>query len=310
MNPAVPIMSELDYDKVEKELRKACPRGIRIGEPMSKHTSFGAGGLVRFFAVPHTTAQTAAVVRTAIKMGIPYIAIGRGSNLLVRDGGFDGLIVRVAGNLSDLRVYKRTAFAEAGVSFTKLGRVLTRHGRPGFEFAIGIPGSVGGAVRMNAGAYGSDLSRVLKTAKLITGEGKVVVLKPEDMSFRYRGSTLPPNSIVLSTVFNCPPGEINQVQLKDSLSRKSSQPLSDRSFGSTFKNPPDGFAAQMIDACGLKGERRGGAMISPKHANFVVNIGEDTRVNDVEDLIEFVAERVERRFGVRLSTEVIIIGNR
>ena len=300
----------LDYSKVEGELRKGCPRGIRVDGPMSKHTSIGAGGRVRFFAIPRSAAEMVSVVRTALKWGLPYIGIGRGSNLLVRDGGFDGLIISVASNLAEMRVYKRTAYAEAGVSFTKVGRVLTRHGRPGFEFAIGIPGSVGGAVRMNAGAYGSELSRVLKSAKLINGEGRIVVLKPEELMFRYRESALPANSIVLSAVFRCPPGEMDEAQLKRSLSRKDTQPLSDRSFGSTFKNPPGGFAAQMIEACGLKGERRGGVMISKKHANFVVNGGENTRANDVEDLIVFVTEQVEGKFGVRLKPEVIIIGNR
>jgi UDP-N-acetylmuramate dehydrogenase len=283
---------------------------MRLDESMGKHTSIGAGGSVRFFAVPHSVPQVVAVVRAAIKRGLPYVGIGRGSNLLVRDGGFDGLIIKVGTNLSGMRLYKRTAYAEAGLSFTKLGRVLTKNGRPGFEFAIGIPGSVGGAVRMNAGAFGSEVGRVLKTAKLINGEGRIVVLKPEQLAFRYRGSSLPANAVLLSVTFSCPPGEMDAAQLKRTLSRKETQPLSNRSFGSTFKNPPGGFAAQMIEACGLKGARRGGAMISKKHANFVVNLGENTRANDVEDLIEFVAKSVKKKFGVRLKPEVVILGNR
>jgi UDP-N-acetylmuramate dehydrogenase len=277
---------------------------------MSKHTTIGAGGPARYFAVPRTTAEVTALVRAANRHGVAYFGMGRGSNLLVRDGGYDGLIVQVAGNLAGLRVNQRTACAEAGVSFTKLGKVLTRHGRPGFEFAIGIPGSIGGAVRMNAGAYGSDLSRVLRSVRILTGEGRVVVFKKDDMAFRYRGSSLPPEAIVLSAIFDCPPGPMDEGVLKRSLSRKESQPLADRSFGSTFKNPPGGFAAQMIEACGLKGENRGGAMISRKHANFVVNVGEGTRANDVEDLMLFVAQQVETKFGVRLEPEVIIIGHR
>lgn len=300
----------LDFAKIEYELKRACPRGIRIDEPMSKHTTIGAGGAVRFFAVPHSTAEVVAVVRCAIKWGLPYMGVGRGSNLLVRDGGFDGLLIKVASNLAGIRLKKRTVYAEAGVSFTKLGRVLSRNRRPGFEFAIGIPGSVGGAVRMNAGAYGSDLSRVLKSTKAVNGDGRIVVLKLEDLAFRYRGSNLPADSIVLSAIFSCPPGQVDQTRIKQSLSRKDTQPLSDRSFGSTFKNPPGGFAAQMIEACGLKGESRGGVMISKKHANFVVNVGKDTHANDVEDLIQFVADKVKDRFGVRLKPEVIIIGNR
>lgn len=300
----------LTIDTVAEELKKACPRGVRLEEPMSKHTTIGAGGRVRFFAVPRSVAEMTAVVRAALKHGLPYVGIGRGSNLLVRDGGYDGLVVQIAANLADLQVHQRTAYAEAGVSFTKLGKVLTRLGRPGFEFAIGIPGSVGGAVRMNAGAYGSDLSRVLKSARILTGEGRIVVVKMENLEFRYRGSSLPPEAIVLSAIFTCPVGAMDEAQLKQSLSRKESQPLSNRSFGSTFKNPPDGFAAQLIEACGLKGEHRGGAMISHKHANFVVNVGEETQANDVEDLMLFVVQQVENKFGVRLEPEVIIIGHR
>jgi UDP-N-acetylmuramate dehydrogenase len=303
-------MGTLNHTEVKEALKRACPRGVRVDEPMWKHTTIGAGGRVRFFATPHSLDGLVAVVRTALRCGLPYLGMGRGSNLLVRDGGYDGLIIEVASNLAELRLHQRTAYAEAGLSFTKLGRVLTKHGRPGFEFAIGIPGSVGGAVRMNAGAFGSDVAHVLKSAKAITGEGRIVVLKPDQLAFRYRSSRLPPNSIVLSAIFSCPPGQMDQEQLKRTLSRKDTQPLSDRSFGSTFKNPSGGYAAQMIDACGLKGERRGNVMISKKHANFVVNVGEHAKANDVEDLIEFVADRVEDQFGVRLKPEVIIIGNR
>ena len=303
-------MRAVDSQRIEAELRKACPRGVRVDEPMSRHTTFGAGGRAWFFAVPHGTSEVISVVRTALKWELPYIGVGRGSNLIVRDGGYEGPIIQVAGNLAGFRLLKRTAHAEAGLSFTKLGKVLTKNGRPGFEFAVGIPGSVGGAVRMNAGAFGSDLSNVLKSARLIDGNGKIIVLKPGEMAFRYRGSTLPPNSIVLSAIFQCPPGEIDEARLQQSLGRKHTQPLSERTFGSTFTNPRGGFAGQMIEACGLKGERRGGAMVSKKHANFMVNVGEGTRASDVENLIRFVADRVEAKFGVRLKPEVIIIGNR
>ena len=303
-------MRAVDSHKIETELRKACPRGIRVDEPMSKHTTFGAGGRAWFLAAPHRISELVSVVRAALKWDLPYVGVGRGSNLIVRDGGYDGLIIQVAGNLAGLRLLKRTAHAEAGLSFSKLGKVLTKNGRPGFEFAVGIPGSVGGAVRMNAGAFGSDLSSVLKSARLIDGSGRIVVRKPEEMEFRYRGSSLPPNSIVLSAIFHCPPGEIDEACLQQSLGRKYTQPLSERTFGSTFRNPRGGYAGQMIEACGLKGERRGGAMVSEKHANFMVNVGEGTRANDVEDLIQFVADRVEAKFGIRLKPEVIIIGNR
>lgn len=297
-------------DKIAVELGKQCRRGFRRDEPMKNHTSIGAGGCARYFATPGSSKEVVGLVRTALEHGVDYIGVGRGSNLLVRDGGYNGLIIKITGSMGRVRVYKRTAFAEAGASFTRLGRMATRNSRPGFEFAIGIPGSVGGAVRMNAGAFGSELGRVVKSVKVIDGRGRIVVLEPDQLGFGYRESALPAKAIVLSATFNCPPGEMDETQLQRTLSRKQSQPLSQRSFGSTFRNPPDGFAAQLIEQCGLKGERRGGAMISEKHANFMINVGENTEAADFEDLIEFVIERVLAESGNRLIPEVIIVGNR
>jgi UDP-N-acetylmuramate dehydrogenase len=291
-------------------LEKACPGGIRTDEPMSKHTTIGAGGPAAFFAIPSAPAQVVSLVRAATRMGLEYIGIGKGSNLLVRDGGFDGLVIQVASNLSRLAVYGRTAHAEAGLSFTKLGKTLTREGRGGFEFAVGIPGSVGGAVRMNAGAWGVDVSNVVKTVKLVDGGGRVRTLGALELGLGYRRSDLPRGSIVLSAVFRCPPRPVDEEMLARSMSRSGTQPLSERSFGSTFKNPAEGFAGKMIEECGLKGTRRGGVKISEKHANFLVNTGEDTRANDIEDLVHWIIGRVEARFGVRLTPEVIIIGDR
>lgn len=307
---AVGQSESTDFGRVEKALGRACPKGLRVNEPMSRHTTIAAGGPVRYFAAPESTKEIIALVRVAAKYGVELMGIGRGSNLLVRDGGFDGLIIKVAHNVAELRLHKRTAYAEAGVSFTRLGRVLTRNGRPGFEFAIGIPGSVGGAVRMNAGAFGSEIARVLKSVKTVTRDGTIVVLKPEQLAFRYRHSALPQDSIVLSAIFDCPPGHMDEKQMKRTLIRKETQPLSERSFGSTFTNPPGDFAARLIDSSGLKGTRRGGVKISEKHANFVINTGDDTRANDVEDLIEFVIRTVKDKHGVQLEPEVIIVGNR
>jgi UDP-N-acetylmuramate dehydrogenase len=291
-------------------LEKSCPGGVRAGEPMSRHTTIGAGGPAAFFAVPATPSQVVSLVRAAIRTGTDYIGIGKGSNLLVRDGGFDGLVIQLASNLSRLSVYGRTAHAEAGLSFTKLGKVLTREGRGGFEFAVGIPGSVGGAVRMNAGAWGADVSKVLKTVKLVDAEGRVRVVGAADLGLGYRRSDLPAGSIVLSAVFSCPPRAVDEAMLAKSMSRGETQPLAEKSFGSTFKNPAEGFAGKMIEECGLKGTRRGGVKVSEKHANFLVNTGEDTRANDIEDLVRWIVEKVEARFGVRLIPEVIIVGNR
>ncbi|MCZ6766863.1 MAG: UDP-N-acetylmuramate dehydrogenase [bacterium] len=302
-------MNDQDDKKITDQLMSACER-VKLNEPMAKHTTIGVGGPARFFAIPADADEMIRLIRAAIRLRLDYIGVGRGSNLLVRNGGFNGLVVNVGANLGKLEVRKRTAYAEAGVSFTRLGRVLMKEGRPGLEFAIGIPGSVGGAVRMNAGAYGSEIFRVLKSIKVIDGKGRIVVMKPEHLPFRYRSSGLPRTSIVLSAIIHCPPGETDDRQYEKTLDRLESQPLSNRSFGSTFKNPPGDFAGRLIEKAGLKGVLRGGMMMSDKHANFLVNVGDNTRANEAEDLIEHVIETVHSRFGVRLEPEVIIIGDR
>ena len=303
----------MDARKQETELRvldSACPGRVRTGEPMARHTTIAAGGPARFFAVPKSRREVVSLVRAALKHEIDYIAIGKGSNLLVRDGGFNGLVIKIGSDMAGLTVFKRTAYAEAGASFTHFGKVLMRSGRAGFEFAVGIPGSVGGAVRMNAGAWGSDVAGVLESVRLVDERGRLAVRGVAELGLGYRTSSLPRRSIVLSAIFNCPPGAIDEEKLKRSLNRAETQPLSQRSFGSAFKNPPGGYAGRMIDECGLKGTRRGGVMVSDKHANFLVNVGENTKANDIEDLLGWIAERVETRFQVALTPEVIIIGDR
>ena len=307
--PAV-AMGGRQMELLLRSFDKACPGRVRTGEPMARHTTIAAGGPARFFAVPKSRREVVSLVRAALKHEIDYIAIGKGSNLLVRDGGFNGLVIKFGSDMAGLTVFKRTAYAEAGASFTHVGKVLTRSGRVGFEFAVGIPGSVGGAVRMNAGAWGSDVAGVLESVRLVDERGRLAVLGVAEMGLGYRTSSLPPRSIVLSAIFNCPAGAIDEEKLKRSLNRAETQPLSQRSFGSAFKNPAGGHAGRMIDECGLKGTRRGGVMVSDKHANFLVNVGENTKANDIEDLLGWIAERVETRFQVALTPEVIIIGDR
>lgn len=283
---------------------------LRVEEPMSGHTTIGVGGRARMLAVPSTMKQVAGIVRCARHNGVDYTVIGKGSNLIVRDGGYDGIIVKMSTNLGRVRVNKRTVFAEGGASFAALARKLTKMGRTGMEFAVGIPGTVGGAVKMNAGAFGGEVSAVLRRVRLVDTTGETRVVAAKEISFGYRKSSLQPDSIVLSATFDCPPGKIDRETYERSLARKETQPIDARTFGSTFVNPPGGFAAQMIEGCGLKGARRGGAMVSEKHANFIVNVDGKATAQDVEGLIRLMRDEVEKEYGVRLKTEVIVIGNR
>jgi len=277
---------------------------------MANHTTIGVGGPARYLAVPKTMSQVVRIVRYAGTAGVPYFVVGKGSNLLVRDSGYDGIVIKMSTYLAKVKVNQRTVFAEGGASFARMSRRLTTMGRAGLEFGIGIPGTVGGAVRMNAGAFGGEGSAVLRRVRLVDGRGEEQVLLAANIQFSYRKSRLPEGSVVLSATFNCPPGEINQEAYRRSLGRKETQPISERTFGSTFVNPTEGFAAEMIEGCGLKGKRRGGAMISDKHANFIVNVNGEATADDVEGLIRLMRREVKKQYGVNLHTEVIVIGNR
>jgi len=297
-------------ESVANALRSIVGDDLRCDEPMSRHTTIGVGGAARFMVAPRNMEQVTKLVRFARSSGIEYIVVGKGSNLIVRDGGYDGMVVKLGTHLSKTRMNRASVLAEGGASFARLARNMTRQGRTGLEFAVGIPGTVGGAVVMNAGAFGGEVADVVKRVKLVGADGKQRVLLAKDIVFRYRGSSIPRDSVVLSATFSCPPGQIDKKTYQRSLGRKETQPISERTFGSTFVNPPGDFAARMIEACGLKGARRGGAKISEKHANFIVNSGGDATARDVEYLIRLMRREVKSNFGVTLKTEVIVIGNR
>jgi len=291
-------------------LKRILRGGLRMDEPMSRHTTIGVGGNARLLAVPASMGQVARAVRYAAKVNLPWVVVGKGSNLIVRDGGYDGMIIKLGTHLATTRVNKLTVRAGGGASFALLSRKVTRMGRTGLEFGIGIPGTVGGAVRMNAGAFGGEVSDALCRVKFVDADGEVRVLEASEMKFSYRRSSLPKGAIVLSATFGCPPGRIRKDVYDRSLARKETQPISARTFGSTFVNPPGGYAARMIEGCGLKGTRRGGAMISDKHANFIINIDGNAKAADVEGLIRMMRREVKKKYGTTLKTEVIVIGNR
>lgn len=291
-------------------MRSFLGKDLNVDEPMSRHTTIGVGGPARFFVAPRTEAQVTKTVRYAARQKIPYVALGKGSNMIVRDGGYDGIVIKMATHMCKIKVNKRSVHAQGGASFAPLARKLTRMGRSGLEFGIGIPGSVGGVVRMNAGAFGGEVKDVLRQVWFVDVDGDYRALRASEMQFAYRHSSLPKGAIVVAASFNCPPGKVRQDVYDRSLGRKRTQPISERTFGSTFVNPEEGFAAEMIEACGLKGLRRGGAMISDMHANFIINVDGNASAADVESLIKLMKESVEKRFGISLKTEVIVIGNR
>lgn len=283
---------------------------VRINEPMMKHTSFRAGGEAKWFAVPETVEELKAVLAACRKADIPWYVIGNGSNLLISDKGFPGVIISTD-KFDRLEINGTEITAGAGVMLSKLANSAYKTGLTGLEFAAGIPGTVGGACVMNAGAYGSEMIHVLKTVTVLTREGNVETLPAERLELGYRTSVIPEKGyLVLEAVLSLAEGNMEESKaLMDDLAfrRKDKQPLEFPSAGSTFKRPAGHFAGKLIEDCGLKGFTVGGAQVSEKHAGFVINKGGAT-ASDIYNLCKEVEKRVKAEFGVSLEMEVKLLG--
>ena len=283
---------------------------VRINEPMMKHTSFRAGGAARWFAVPETAEELKAVLAACRKADTPWYVIGNGSNLLVSDKGFPGVIISTD-KFDRLEVNGTEISVGAGVMLSKLANTAYKAGLTGLEFAAGIPGTVGGACVMNAGAYGSEMINVLKSVTVLTPEGTVETLPAEKLELGYRTSVIPKKGyLVLEAVMSLTKGNMEESKaLMDDLAfrRKDKQPLEFPSAGSTFKRPAGHFAGKLIEDCGLKGFTVGGAQVSEKHAGFVINKGGAT-ASDIYNLCKEVEKRVKAEFGVSLEMEVKLLG--
>jgi UDP-N-acetylmuramate dehydrogenase len=284
---------------------------IQFDEPMARHTTWRVGGPADVFVVPHSLEELAGALQAAAELGMPWTVIGRGSNLLVLDGGIRGLVLKLAEPLAHITIDGNRLVAGAGRSFVSAAHVAIRHGLSGLEFATGIPGSVGGAVMMNAGAHGGEVKDVLVWADVMDGAGQIRRMSNEDLRFAYRYSILKDQpGVVVAACFALRPGDRDEMLARVrawSQRRASTQPLSQPNCGSVFRNPPGTYAGRLIEAAGLKGLRRGDAQISPKHANFIVNLGH-ARACDILWLIRRVQETVREQFGIELETEVRIMG--
>lgn len=284
---------------------------VRVNENMDQHTTFRIGGPADYFVMPSEVSEVKAVIALCEQEKMPYYVIGNGSNLLVADKGFRGVIVQIAGQMSAMQVDGDTMTVQAGCSLAQIaGRALVE-GLTGFEFAAGIPGTFGGAVRMNAGAYGGEIKDVLECATVLTREGKVLKLPANEMEFGYRTSVVERTGcVVLEGQIRLRKGEKEKIKaVMDDLHerRVSKQPLEYPSAGSTFKRPEGYFAGKLIQDAGLKGFRVGGACISEKHSGFVINT-EHATAADVVMLMEQVDAKVKEKFGVGLEPEVRRIG--
>ena len=284
---------------------------VLLDEPMKKHTTFRIGGPADYFIVPSEVEEIKAVVSLCEETGMPYYVIGNGSDLLVADKGFRGLIIQIYKAMNQVKIERNVIIAQAGASLAQIAMEALGKELTGFEFAAGIPGTLGGAVRMNAGAYGGEIKDILRKATVLTKEGKVVELSKEELEFGYRTSIIERTGhIILEAEIELALGKREDIKaVMDDLREKrvSKQPLEFPSAGSTFKRPEGHFAGKLIQDAGLKGFRIGGAQVSEKHSGFVINTGNATAA-DVMELMRQINEKVTARFGVSLEPEVRRIG--
>lgn len=284
---------------------------VRVDEPMKSHTTFRVGGPADYFVTPRSAEEVAAVVKVCKAYGEPLFVEGNGSNLLVGDKGVRGVVLQIFKSMSKIQVDGSEIIAEAGASLAQIANSALANSLTGFEFAAGIPGTLGGAVVMNAGAYGGEMKDVLESVKLLSEEGEVLELLAEELELGYRTSIIPKKKyIVLSAKLRLKKGNVEEIRAyMDELRKRriEKQPLEYPSAGSTFKRPEGYFAGKLIQDAGLKGFTVGGAQVSEKHSGFVINKGDATAA-DIVSLMEQVADLVKKDSGVTLEAEVKRIG--
>ncbi|MDQ1912993.1 UDP-N-acetylmuramate dehydrogenase [Paenibacillus sp. GD4] len=286
---------------------------VRLNEPLAPYTTWKIGGPADVLLTPHDKVQLLEAVKLLHRHQIGWTVLGRGSNMLITDKGIRGIVLKLGDALDTIRFEGDTVYAGGAYSFIKLSVMAGKEGLTGLEFAGGIPGTVGGAVYMNAGAHGSDVSRILLQAEVLLPDGELVIMKQADLAYAYRHSLLQSQpGIVTEAVFQLAQGDRKEIAAALAANkdrRLRTQPLQMACAGSVFRNPEGHFAAKLIEAAGLKGLRVGGAEVSPLHANFIVNTGQAS-AHDVLSLIEQVKSIVKQTYGVELVPEVLVVGER
>ncbi|OIZ66234.1 UDP-N-acetylenolpyruvoylglucosamine reductase [Eisenbergiella tayi] len=285
---------------------------ILLEEPMHKHTTFRVGGPAEVFVTVENKEQLEKIIKYLNLVERPYFILGNGSNLLVGDKGYRGVIIRLGGEFNILKTEGTLLTAGASVLLSAAARAAMENGLTGMEFASGIPGSIGGGVKMNAGAYDGEMRQIVESVQVMYKDGSILDLDNETMEFGYRNSVIKNRPyVVLQVSLRLQPGNREEILARMNelaARRKEKQPLEFASAGSTFKRPEGYFAGKLIMDSGLRGARIGGAQISEKHCGFVINDGTATAA-DIAELIQEVSETVKEKFGVTLEPEVILLGD-
>lgn len=297
------------YDKLEEIVGKD---KVKYNEKMSKYTTMRVGGPCDCIVFPDEISKIKEVIDFCKNENITFFVIGNGSNLLVKDEGIHGVVIKLGHRFGKIELDGEYILAYAGATMPTLSQLAKKNSLKGLEFACGIPGTIGGGVKMNAGAYGSQISDILYEVTYMDEKEKIKTIKNKDCSFGYRKSifTINPNYVILSAKFKLERGNIDEIENKmkeNSLARKAKQPLEYPNFGSVFKRPEGYFVGKLVDDAGLRGYKIGGAQVSTKHTGFIVNVDNAT-CKDVLDLIGYVQTTVYNKFNVELTPEVIIIG--
>lgn len=296
---------------LDRERLSAITDNVVYDEPMSKHTTFRIGGTADAFVSPENALEIEKIIHFCKDTDTPYMLMGNGSNMLVGDGGIRGVVIHIGNGMSKCRIEGEEVYADAGILMSTLSKKILEANLTGFEFAGGIPGTLGGGIYMNAGAYGGELKDIIENVTFICPDGLIKTETADKLDFGYRHSMFENGGYnILSCKLKLKKGNYDEIKalMADYNKRRSDkQPLSQPSAGSTFKRPEGYFAGKLIQDAGLMGYSVGGAMVSDKHAGFVVNKG-DATAKDVLDLIKYVQDTVEEKFGVKLEPEVRLIG--
>lgn len=302
-------MEDFILTKIENCINEGC---ILRGEPLKKHTTFKTGGPAEIFLSVKGKDELSKLIRLLSEINSDYFLLGNGSNLLVSDKGLNIPVIRLEGEFKNVTVKGTTVYAGAGALLSKVCTEAKDFGLTGMEFAYGIPGSIGGAMVMNAGAYDGEMKDIVRSVELMDETGSIFSLSCEEMEFGYRTSILKHKKYIVTGVeFSLTEGNISDITAKmtDIMERRrSKQPLEYPSAGSTFKRPEGYFAGKLIMDAGLAGARVGGASVSTKHCGFVINDGQGT-ADDVRKLMKMVSDKVEQLYGVKLEPEVIFVGD-
>jgi UDP-N-acetylmuramate dehydrogenase len=302
-------------EKRHKEtLRNIIGEGAQFHCPMVQYTTFRIGGEAEALCFVNSLAELQRLFSYLNHENIPFLVIGKGSNLLIKNGGFEGVLIIMRGELATIEADEKNSaeiIAGGGLGLSDLVTYCIQKGLGGLEFLAGIPGTIGGAIAMNAGAFGEEMEGVVESIQVLTPQGKIAIRYRSELAFSYRNLSLPEKTIVVRARFRCMQKNREMVSRKVSVNlkrRKATQPLEYPSAGSIFRNPRNDYAGRLIEEAGLKGKKVGGAMISPKHANYIVNTGK-AKADDVLNLMGLARQKVKEDTGIELETEIRIIGS-